>query len=160
MDIQLASNFERYLYFLNDCNSEKLEEMMAVFTNSGSLEIGAKLVKRVQADFAADRVDDQATLTTINNIWQKSGYILDPHTATGVCAAERLRQRDKTAETIVCLATAHPAKFPDAVAKAIGRPPAAPPAIAALENLPCRSDLIKADTDAVKDYIREKLGSR
>ena len=159
MDIQLASNFERYLYFLNDYDSLKLEEMMAVFGDSGSLEIDANLLKRVQTDFAADRVDDQATLTTINNIWQKSGYILDPHTATGVCAAERLRQQNETAGTIVCLATAHPAKFPDAVEKAIGRPPTAPSAIAALENLPCRSDLIKADTDAVKDYIREKLNN-
>ncbi len=59
----------------------------------------------------------------------------------------------------VFLATAHPAEFPDAVEKAIGQPPAAPPAIAALEDLPCRSDLIAADTDAVKNYIREKLNN-
>ncbi len=160
MDIQLASNFERYLYFLNDCDSRKLKEMMSVFTGSGSLKIGANLLKRVQEDFAAARVDDQATIATIKDIQQKTGYILDPHTATGVCAAERLRQENEAAGTIVCLATAHPAKFPDAVEKAIGQPPVAPSAIAALDNLPCRSDLIKADTDTVKAYIREKLDAQ
>ncbi len=160
MDIQLASNFERYLYFLNDCDSRKLKEMMSVFTGSGSLKIDESLLKRVQEDFAAARVDDQATIATIKDIQQKTGYILDPHTATGVCAAERLRQENEAAGTIVCLATAHPAKFPDAVEKAIGQPPVAPSAIAALDNLPCRSDLIKADTDTVKAYIREKLDAQ
>ena len=160
MDIQLASNFERYLYFLNDCDSRKLKEMMSVFTGSGSLKIDESLLKRVQEDFGAARVDDQATLATIKDIQQKTGYILDPHTATGVCAASRLRQQNEAAGTIVCLATAHPAKFPDAVEKAIGRPPAVPTAIADLDNLPCRSDLIKADTDTVKAYIKEKLAKR
>ncbi len=155
MDIQRASNFERYLYYLNDCDTKKLEEMMAVFSGSGSLEIGKELFAKVQTDFNATRVDDPATLATIKDIWQKTGYILDPHTATGVCAANRLRDQESKIGTIVCLATAHPAKFPDAVEKAIGQPPLAPPAIAALEDLPCRFDLIKADTDAVKAYVDE-----
>lgn len=160
MDIQRASNFERYLYYLNDCNTKKLEEMMAVFSGSGSLEIGKDLFTRVQIDFNATRVDDQTTLATIKDFWQKTGYILDPHTATGVCAANRLRDKKPETGAIVCLATAHPAKFPDAVEKSIGQPPVAPPAITALENLPCRFNRIKADTNAVKAYVEEKLESR
>ena len=157
MDIQLASNFERYLYYLTDCNPQKLKEMMATFTESGKLTLDSELFAKVQADFSATRVDDHATLETIKNIWEKTGYILDPHTATGVCAADELRKVTGNDSTIVCLATAHPAKFPDAVKKAIGKLPPTPPAIAALENLPCRSERIKADTNAVKAYIESKL---
>ncbi len=157
MDIQLASNFERYLYYLTDCNPQKLKEMMATFTESGKLILDSGLFAKIQADFSATRVDDQATLETIKNIWGKTGYILDPHTATGVRAADDLRKVTGNDSTIICLATAHPAKFPDAVKKAIGKSPPTPPAIAALENLPCRSERIKADTNAVKAYIESKL---
>jgi len=158
MDIQLASNFERYLYFLADGNSNKLKEMMAAFTDSGKLTLAPELFTRVKADFTAARIDDQATLETIKNIWDKTGYILDPHTATGVCAANILCPLSNNNSAIVCLATAHPAKFPEAVKKAIGKFPPAPPAIAALDNLPCRSERIAADTNAVKSYMEEKLG--
>ena len=157
MDIQLASNFERYLYFLADCNSNKLKEMMAGFTKSGELTLSPELFARVKTDFTATRVDDQKTLETIKNTWEETGYILDPHTATGVCAANHLRQQSDNNSAIVCLATAHPAKFPEAVNKAIGKFPPAPPAIAALDNLPCRSERIKADTNIVKAYMEKKL---
>ncbi|MCK5680377.1 threonine synthase [bacterium] len=157
MDIQLASNFERYLYFLADRDPQKLKEMMKTFTDTGKLNLGPELFSLVQDDFSAARVDDEATIKTINNIWQKTGYILDPHTATGVCAANAIRNESSAAITLVCLATAHPAKFPEAVKKAIGKPPIAPPAIAALDNLPCRSDHIKADTETIKTYLKEKL---
>ncbi len=157
MDIQLASNFERYLYFLADCNPQKLKEMMAVFSKSGKLTLDPELFARVKADFTATRVHDQATLETIKNIWEKTGYILDPHTATGVCAANNLRKQADNNSAIVCLATAHPAKFPEAVKKAIGKLPPAPPAIAALDKLPCRSERIAANTDAVKAYMESKL---
>lgn len=157
MDIQLASNFERYLYFLVDCNPQKLKEMMAAFTISGKLTLAPELWARVKADFTAARVDDPATLETIKSTWKKTGYILDPHTATGVWAANHLRQQSGNNSAIVCLATAHPAKFPEAVKKAIGKFPPTPPTIAALETLPCRSERIKADTNAVKVYIKEKL---
>ena len=157
MDIQLASNFERYLYFLTDCNPQQLKEMMAIFTKSGKLTLAPELFARVEAEFTATRIDDQATLETIKDIWEKTGYILDPHTATGVSAAGNIRKQSGDNSAIVCLATAHPAKFPEAVKKAIGKFPPAPPAIAALDNLPCRSERIKADTNAVKAYMEKKL---
>ena len=157
MDIQLASNFERYLYYLTDCNSQKLKKMMAKFANSGKLDISSDLFEKVTTDFASSRVDDQAILKTIKETWQKTGYTLDPHTATGVCAAHEYNHEKTTDTTIVCLATAHPAKFPDAVEQAIGTSPTVPPAIAALEKLPCRFELIEADTAAVKAYVKDKL---
>lgn len=157
MDIQLASNFERYLYYLNDRNPQQLMGMITEFTSSGKLTINADLVAIMTKDFATARVDDLTILTTIKNIWQKTGYTLDPHTATGVSAAREYQTQNPMNTTIVCLATAHPAKFPDAVEQAIGTPPTAPPTIAALANLPCRFDLIEADTEVVKAYIKEKL---
>ncbi|MCK5539792.1 MAG: threonine synthase, partial [Deltaproteobacteria bacterium] len=157
MDIQLASNFERYLYYLNDRNPQQLKGVIAEFTTSGKLTIGSNLFEKITKDFAGARVDDQAILATIKDVWQKTDYILDPHTATGVSAAQEYQRQDPTSSTMVCLATAHPAKFPDAVEQAIGAPPPVPPAIAALEKLPCRFDLIKADSAVVKAYIMGKL---
>ena len=157
MDIQLASNFERYLYYLNDRNPQQLKGMLAQFADSGKLVISSNLFAKMTNNFASVRVDDQAILTTIKDVWQKTGYILDPHTATGVKAAHEYRLQNQTDTAMICLATAHPAKFPDAVEQAIGTPPTAPPAITALANLPCRFDLIAADTAAVKAYVIEKL---
>ena len=157
MDIQLASNFERYLYYLSDRNPQQLKKMVADFTTSGILEINSDLFDKMTTDFASARVEDQDILATIKDVWQKTGYILDPHTATGVSAAREYRAQNQTETTIVCLATAHPAKFPEAVEQAIGTLPPVPPAIAALEKLPCRFDLIEADTEVVKAYVMDKL---
>ncbi len=159
MDIQLASNFERYLYYLNDRNPHQLNERLTEFAVSGELVISSKLFEKMRENFTSVRVDDQAILTTIKDTWQETGYILDPHTATGVNAAHEYRLQEQTDTAMICLATAHPAKFPDAVEKAIGTPPTAPPSITALENLPCRFDLIAADTKAVKAYLIEKLST-
>lgn len=157
MDIQLASNFERYLYYLSDCNPENLKTMMAEFASSGELTISSDLFSKMTKDFAGTRVDDQVILETIKETWQKTGYILDPHTATGVSAAKEYQHKNPAEKAIVCLATAHPAKFPDAVEQAIGTSPVPPSAIAALEKLPCRYELVEADTATVKAYMKEKL---
>ncbi len=159
MDIQLASNFERYLYYLADRNPQQLKGMISEFTSSGELAINSDLFKKMTDDFASARVDDRAILATIKDIWQKTGYILDPHTATGVSAAHEYQRQNQMNTVMVCLATAHPAKFPDAVEQAIGTPPTAPSAITALANLPCRFDLITAETAAVKAYVIEKLAT-
>ncbi len=158
MDIQLASNFERYLFYLAGRNPEDLKAMMAQFASLGKLDISPDRFSKMTKDFASTRVDDQTILATIKETWQKTGYTLDPHTATGVRAAHEYQLKNPTGATMVCLATAHPAKFPDAVKQAIGTSPTVPPTIAALDKLPCRFELIKADTAAVKAYVIGKLG--
>ncbi len=157
MDIQLASNFERYLYFLADGDSSRLQRMMTEFASSGNLSVSGELFARVRDEFFSARADDRTTIATIRNTWEQHNYILDPHTAAGVSAADRYLDEVDSRAAIVCLATAHPAKFPAAVEEAIGSPPPVPEAIAALADLPCRYDLIEADTGIVKDYIAEKL---
>jgi len=159
MDIQRASNFERYLYFLVNRDPEVLKKMMSDFTGFGKLKISAEQFEFLRRDFAASRVDDAMTLATIKQVWQEKGYILDPHTATGVCAARQYLESGQTSSGIVCLATAHPAKFPDAVKNAIGKMPPSPASIASLDELPCRYNRVAAETDVVKNYVMEKLGS-
>ena len=157
MDIQLASNFERYLYFLFNHDSERLKQALKEFTADGRLQVGEKEFARVKEEFFSARADNLTTLEVIRKAYKNHDYILDPHTAAGVHAARCYINEVDAEAAIVCLATAHPAKFPEAVEKAIGTPPPVPEAIRALDGLPCRCDKIAAETNAVKDYLRMKL---
>ena len=117
MDIQISSNFERYLFELVDRDSAALCEYMTAFSQKGVFEIPNSLLQRAKSDFWAHRIDDAETSREIDRIYQSTGEILDPHSAIGVAAARS--QANNTLPTIV-LGTAHPAKFPDAVQAAAG----------------------------------------
>ncbi len=150
MDIQIASNFERYLYYLLDCNSEKVVSAMEDFKKNGYLNFSAEQKERLKQDFAAASIDDAETLSMINTFFKQTGYILDPHTATGVAVAEKVKNRDYPT---VCLATAHPAKFGDTVKQAIGLNPELPPAFIDLEKREKKLVTISPEVEAVKNYI-------
>jgi len=150
MDIQVASNFERYLYYLLDCDSEKVVNAMENFKQNGKLEFTDAQKKRLKQDFGASSTDDIETLATISSFHDATGYILDPHTATGVAVGKKLRNPNVP---LVCLATAHPAKFGDAVKQAIGLDPTLPPAFVGLENREKRVVTIPADREQIKNYI-------
>jgi threonine synthase len=156
MDIQVASNFERYLYYRVGCDSQKLREMMSQFGRTGSLRVEPGPDGVVDADFLAARADTKQVLDVIGRYHEKYQYVFDPHTACGVYAAEQTEARDLP---ILCLATAHPAKFPAAIAQAIGREDLAKhPAIEAMMHKPTRCKILPNDIQAVKDYIIETLG--
>ena len=122
MDIQISSNFERYLFELFDRDPATLREAMEEFKSTGNMSVGDNLLEMARGDFLAHRCDDEGTLEIIRQIYKDTGEILDPHTAIGVSAA--LDYADKVESPTVALACAHAAKFPDAVEKAIGiRPP-------------------------------------
>jgi threonine synthase len=151
MDIQVASNFERYLYYLHDGDTVRVLDTMNRFKKDGKICFEGELLNRIQEDFIAATVDDRATLEQISAFYRKTGYILDPHTAVGVAAALKVG-----ADTpIVCLATAHPAKFPEAITKAISIPPPTVSAVEALRNLPQRRESMIADLNVIKKYIGE-----
>jgi threonine synthase len=152
MDIQIASNFERYLYYLRDENPEVVNRDMADFAAAGRLDLTG-LHKRIAGDFAARAVTEEETLATIREFNDEHAYLLDPHTAVGVRAARSFVDPERP---MICLATAHPAKFGEAVEKATGSPPDLPPPLAGLEQLESRCDILDADIDAVKKYIRER----
>jgi threonine synthase len=151
MDIQVASNFERYLFYLYDCNPERVVQAMEDFRRTGRLPFGRRTEKeRVSQDFLALSVNREQTLSTIGHFHSSVGYILDPHTAVGVRAAKELGGGDAP---VVCLATAHPAKFPEAVRQAAGRDPELPASLIGIEKRDRRCEVIEADTKAVKEYV-------
>ncbi len=154
MDIMIASNFERYLYFLYGKDPERVCEAMEKFEKEGTITFSKEEIEQARRDFASVSVDQEATLETIRSVHRETGYILDPHSAVGVAAARRLKH-DFEDGPVVCLATAHPCKFPEAVRKAIGREPEAPEAIKALENLPQRFKVMEPSVSSVKNYVAE-----
>jgi len=155
MDIQVASNFERYLYYLNDEDPARTREQMATFAKSGRLAFDAAAQARIQADFVSASTDETATIATIRDFHQHHGYLLDPHTAVGVHAGLACRQDDTP---LVCLATAHPAKFGAAVEQAIGRPPELPPALAELAAKPTRCEILDAEEKTIKEFVARHAG--
>ncbi len=150
MDIQVASNFERYLYYLLDCDAQKVVTTMADFAKTGVLKVTEEQLQQVQSEFASASVDDEMTLEMIKSFYQQTGYILDPHTAVGVAAGQQLQD---AATPLVCLATAHPAKFGEAVNRATGTEPALPPAYSDLNLRERKMDILAADINVIKDYV-------
>ena len=149
MDIQVSSNFERYLYYLNDRNPERTREAMEQFGSTGCLEFDQASRHRVRSEFCSRTVNEEETSATIASFNQR-GYLLDPHTAVGVKAAQDFIE---DGVPMVCLATAHPAKFGGAVALAIGREPDLPPTLAAMLDQDSRSEALDADVEVIKGYV-------
>ena len=153
MDIQLASNLERYLYYLFDENPQRVQAVFAELQQTGRIVFSDEEIRQVQSEFLTCSVDESRTLDTIASFSKETGYILDPHTAVGVRAA---LECVKDGSDVVCLATAHPAKFGEAVEKGIGFPPPLPPQLAALEGLETRCELMEADREQVKSFLQAK----
>ncbi len=156
MDIQGSSNFERLLFDLDGRDGRKVSQAMAAFRESGALSVAPETLRCVRALFDGTRLDDDGILRVIGEVEQASDAVIDPHTATGIHAALELR-RDK-AVPMVALATAHPAKFPDAVEQATGVRPALPPRLAGLFELPERLTELPNDLAAVQSFVRARAG--
>jgi threonine synthase len=150
MDIQIASNFERYLYYLLHEDGSNVKAEMERFATTGRMDL-ARFKEQVQRDFAARAVTEEETLATIRQVYEEHDYLLDPHTAVGVKAAQELKQD----RPVVCLATAHPAKFGDAVQKAIGKDVELPPVLAGLSQLESRCEVMDADVEQIRYYVQQ-----
>jgi threonine synthase len=153
MDIQVASNFERYLYYRANCDSAAVAQMMKSFARGEGLKIAAGATGAIDDLIRARRVDRPETIATIARVQRESGYVLDPHTAVGVAAAAELAE---PGIPLVALATAHPAKFPDVIAEACGVA-ARHPALEGLEGKPTRQVELPAEEDAVRAFIEAQL---
>lgn len=127
MDIQISSNLERLLFELLDGDGAATAGLIAGFRDHGRAVLTPAQHRRLTAEFAGDRIDDSQTLAVISEVYDSHGLLVDPHTAVGIGVAQRLR---RPGECIVSLATAHPAKFPDAVEQATGVRPELPPRLA------------------------------
>ncbi|MGI9323177.1 MAG: threonine synthase [Pseudomonadales bacterium] len=111
MDIQIASNFERYLYFMFDRQADKVRGFMQSFADKGVAAVQFNTVN-VDGRFKSGSVSDKETRQCIKDFYEQEGYVADPHTAVGIAVARQVR--DPTLP-LVCLATAHPAKFDEAL---------------------------------------------
>ncbi|MBB3110831.1 threonine synthase [Paenibacillus phyllosphaerae] len=149
MDIQVASNFERYLYYLCGEDASAVASIMAQFKNEGRIEIGADKLALVQADFDAYGVQNEECLDTISSYYGEYSYLLDPHTACGVAAGDR---KSAEGEVTVALSTAHPAKFNEAIElRKIEQ--TYPEQIQALFNKQQKVTVVGGSNDDVKDEL-------
>ena len=151
MDIQAASNLERFLYLHMDQDSAPLVDFMNDFASSGRAELRSE--GTVDPTIKAKRVDTDETMRTIAELWESERYLVDPHTAVGVAAAREF----KNGVPIVSLATAHPAKFPDAIERALGRNVAHHPMLDNLHQRAQRKIRLAADVEEVRNFLQQSL---
>jgi len=151
MDIQVSSNFERLLFELAGRDGAATAAQLARFRTAGSVELTEAQRRGIDTHFEAARCDDEGTLAVIRDVHDRHGLLVDPHTAVGIAAARSVPGPAGT-PTIV-LATAHPAKFPDAVERATGVRPALPDRLADLFERPERCTTLPNDLAAVERFV-------
>jgi threonine synthase len=156
MDIQVSSNLERLLFELVGHDGPLIAELMAQFRGEGTVTFPTELLGAVSESFSGSRWTDEETLAEMRDTHDASGLVVDPHTAVGLAAA-RSAPRDPNVPMVV-LGTAHPAKFPDAVAEAIGERPALPPHLADLFDRPERVDELPNELAGVQAYVAAATG--
>ena len=157
MDIQVSSNFERLLFDAYGQDGAAVTRLMQGLSQSGAFEIDAEPMSMIRERFAAARVDEAETAETIRKTLEETEELVDPHSAVGLAAAARLRGH--AGVPMVTLATAHPAKFPDAVKKATGIHPDLPPAMSDLFEREERLTALPNDLAAIETFIRERARS-
>ena len=118
IDILIPSNFWRYLYFKTDKDAEKIKNWIDAFNTSGDITFDAKTFKSYSKGFLSNSATDKETLDVINDIYDREGYVLDPHGAVAVVAADCLKE-ELGNEKLICFATAHPSKFPEVIKQAL-----------------------------------------
>ncbi len=151
MDIQLASNFERLIYYVNNSNSDISCNIMKK-VKSNEYKIEKSNLEIIQKDFISESCDENETLEIIKQHFDKNSVILDPHTAVGVGVANKLNFTD-----CVVLSTAHPCKFPAATDKAINKHEELPKVLQYIHSKEENFQLLKNDTEAVKNFVKSRL---
>jgi threonine synthase len=150
MDIQISSNFERLLYLAYGRDAASIRGLMSGLSQSGAFTIGQKELAVIREEFDSAAVNEIETAKTIAQTVMATGELLDPHSAVGFAAAMRAKPG---ASAMVTLATAHPAKFPDAVEKASGIRPHLPQRLSHLLNAKERFTILPNSATAVRDFV-------
>lgn len=155
MDIQIASNFERYLFYLFAENPDRVKEAFAELKEHGRVSCTPSEMAQVRNDFCSASVNQEATLQEIREFYAETGYLLDPHTAVGVRAALELLPPDSSR---ICLATAHPAKFSETVEQSLGFQVPVPASVKELYGKPTRCEIMDADIATVREFFVAHVG--
>ena len=155
MDIQVSSNFERLLFDLCGQSGAEVQNLMETMRTTGAFSVTPQQLGQAKKIFTAARASDDQTIATIAEIHKQNGYILDPHSAVGVAVARQLSL--ELPEPVVCLACAHPAKFPETIQRSIGITPPLPEAVSTLLRKTERTVLLPADRNKIERFMAEKL---
>lgn len=155
MDIQISSNLERLLFEVMGRDGATIAELMARFRADGTVSVPVDVLDALRDEFDCGRLDDESAALVIRQQHERSGMLVDPHTAVGIGVAQELTGDPSV--PVVTLATAHPAKFPDAVEAATGLRPPLPEHLADLFDRPERVEHVPADLAAVQAFVRAGL---
>jgi len=153
MDIQVASNFERLIYDVNNGNSDKTNKIMQSIKKEKKYLIEEKELKEIQKNFISESISEQELLSCIKKVYENHKIIIDPHTAVGLGVLEKINLAGKK----IVLSTAHPCKFPEAIKKAINIKSELPEKLNYILNEKENFDVINNDIEEVKKYILNKL---
>ena len=154
MDIQVASNFERLLFELSGRHADRVAGLMGDLSRTGSYTLSNAEAVAFRSDFDAGRLDEAGTADAMTHVHYQTGRVVDPHTAVGLGVVSRLSLDARI--PVVALATAHPAKFPDAVGKALGERPELPPRLRDMLGVEERYETLPNDVAAVSSLIESR----
>ncbi len=151
MDIQISSNFERLLFDMCDRDGDAVRSVMNTFGETGSFALGPSQMQSIQQLIAAARFDDDETRKVIDDAYRQTGQLLDPHSAIGLAAGRARRNNMQT--PLISLATAHPAKFPDAVEAASGIRPELPDYLSDLFEREEHQTVLENDAAVIQEFV-------
>lgn len=154
MDIQVSSNFERLLFEICGRDNERVRKLMDDLRTQHRFTLSDRECEEMKTVFSAHRVDEKETLEVIRKLFQETGYVADPHTAVGIGAAWKMPE--DPASPVITLATAHPAKFPDTVVRAIGQAPEGPERLSQTSSAEERFTVLQNNITAVAHFIEER----
>jgi threonine synthase len=153
MDIQIASNFERLIYDLNDCSDNETSKIMNGIKENGKYNISKIKMEIINKDFLSASMSEKEVLDTIKEVYIKYNIILDPHSAIGFGCLNKVKIDGNN----IVLATAHPCKFPDAINKSIGIKPDLPDELMYVMDEKENYDIISNNLSKIQQYIKEKI---
>jgi threonine synthase len=156
MDIQISSNFERYLFEASGRDAAEITRLMEQFKQQGTFSVNSALFEKLTQQFSTYRLDDEQTTAEIARLFRETGEIIDPHSVIGIAAA-RACSVDPSVP-VVCMGTADPAKFAEVVEPAIGSKVPYPARLEKVLNAKEHFDVLDNDLDEVQGYIRRKVG--
>jgi threonine synthase len=153
MDIQIASNFERLIYDLNDCDDNETQKIMHGIKENGKYVISKDKMERISKDFRSESMSEKEVLDTIKEVHVKYNIVLDPHSAIGFGALKKINIGGNN----IVLATAHPCKFPGAINKSIRIKPDLPEELKYVMDEKENYDIISKNLSKTQQYIKEKI---
>ncbi len=153
MDIQVASNFERLIFDINSCDSDKTLKLMNDLKRSGEFKLGKEELTKLRDSFLSDSLSEEETKSVISKVHKKHGMLIDPHTAVGIGVAEKISLKDN----VVVLSTAHPSKFFDVVMKTTNIKPELPESLKDIMIKKENYDRLPKDLKEIKNYILKRI---